>query len=182
MSESHITTQYRLMKEELEKIDMLPKLKDKVLLAPELSPLFTKREEDLVQILGILTRILDGHGYTSDSGAHGQRGYTGEHMFVMVGASVDIPYRVYKVLGTLGPKLYFLRLESEAKTDEEYLNRMKKDTFNQEILEVQKLVNDYLFWFEQCPNAERIEKKASSPELPSEYMIKVSWNLLCILI
>jgi hypothetical protein len=28
-------------------------------------------------------------------------------MFVWVGAAVDIPYKVYRYLGTLGPKLYF---------------------------------------------------------------------------
>ena len=31
-------------------------------------------------------------------------------MFVLAGASVEIPHKVYKALGYLGPKLYFLRL------------------------------------------------------------------------
>jgi hypothetical protein len=92
-------------KEELEEIDMLPKIKDKMFLTPELSPMFTTKEEDLMQLLGIITRVADGHGYVSDSGAHGHRGYDEDIMFTWTGAAVDIPYRVYRILGNLGAKL-----------------------------------------------------------------------------
>jgi hypothetical protein len=56
---SHSTA---VKKEDLAKIDMLPKIKNKFLLTPELSPTFAKKDDDLIEILGILTRILDGHG------------------------------------------------------------------------------------------------------------------------
>ena len=84
---------------------MLPKIKDKMFLTPELSPMFTTKEEDLMQLLGIITRVADGHGYVSDSGAHGHRGYDEDIMFTWTGAAVDIPYRVYRILGNLGAKL-----------------------------------------------------------------------------
>jgi hypothetical protein len=58
-------------------------------------------------MLGIITRVVDGHGYFSNSGAHGGRGYDTPIMFVWIGAAVDIPRRVHKQLSTLGPKLYF---------------------------------------------------------------------------
>jgi hypothetical protein len=99
---SHSTA---VKKEELAKIDMLPKIKNNYLLTPELSPTFAKKDDDLIEILGILTRILDGHGYESDTGAHGHRGDNEPMMFVWAGAAVDIPYKVHKYLGTLGPKL-----------------------------------------------------------------------------
>ena len=72
--------------EELMKIDMLPKVKDRHFLTPELAPIFTIEEKDLGLILGAITRIADGHGYGSDSGAHGHREY-GDTMFVWTGAS-----------------------------------------------------------------------------------------------
>ena len=97
---SHSTA---VKKEELAKIDMLPKIKNKYLLTPELSPTFAKKDDDLIEILGILTRILDGHGYESDTGAHGHRGYNEPIMFVWAGAAVDIPYKVHKYLGTTRP-------------------------------------------------------------------------------
>ena len=49
-------------KEELEKIDMLPRIKNKFFLTPELAPTFAAKDDDLLQVLGIMTRILDGHG------------------------------------------------------------------------------------------------------------------------
>ena len=73
-------------RDELEKIDMLPKIKDKLFLTPELAPTFAQREDELMQTLGIMTRILDGHGYESDTGAQGHRGYYGEYMFSWIGA------------------------------------------------------------------------------------------------
>ena len=49
-------------------------------------------------------------GLPRTSMAEGHRGYSGKMMFTWVGAAVDIPHKVHKYLGTLGPKLYFLRL------------------------------------------------------------------------
>ena len=65
---------------------MLPKVKDRHFLTPELAPIFTIEDKDLGLILGTITRIADGHGYGSDSGAHGHREY-GDTMFVWTGGS-----------------------------------------------------------------------------------------------
>jgi hypothetical protein len=132
----------------LKEIDMLPKIRNKLFLTPELAPTFAARDEDLIQILGIMTRVLDGHGYESDSGAHGHRGYNEKMMFVWVGAAVDIPYKVHKYLGTLGPNLYFLRLpKSERKTEDEYIAQINSD-FEQKVKEIEKALFEYLKWFE----------------------------------
>ena len=144
---SHSTA---VKKEELAKIDMLPKIKNKYLLTPELSPTFAKKDDDLIEILGILTRILDGHGYESDTGAHGHRGYNEPMMFVWAGAAVDIPYKVHKYLGTLGPKLYFLRLPSNSHSEAEYYNNLDKD-FGDKLDKIRIALFDYLEWFESCP-------------------------------
>ena len=106
-SKAFVSHNTSVPKDELPKIDMLPRIKDKCLLAPELSSIFSKKDDDLIEILGILTRVLDGHGYESDSGAHGRRGYSGAHMFTMIGAAVDVPYKVHKHLANLGPKAVF---------------------------------------------------------------------------
>ena len=145
---SHSTA---VKKEELAKIDMLPKIKNNLLLTPELSPTFAKKDDDLIEILGILTRILDGHGYESDTGAHGHRGYNEPMMFTWVGAAVDIPYKVHKYLGTLGPKLYFKRLKKSFKTENQYYDELDKK-FADKIDKVSVALFDYLQWFESCPD------------------------------
>jgi hypothetical protein len=94
---------------------MLPKIKDRHSLTPELAPIFTTDEKDLGEILGTITRIADGHGLARDSGAHAHREY-GDTMFVWTGAAVDIPHKVYKLLGKLGFKIYFFRLPYNEKT------------------------------------------------------------------
>ena len=50
---------------------MLLKMKNNIVLTPELAPMFTRREEELKEILGILTAVADGTGYESDTGVSG---------------------------------------------------------------------------------------------------------------
>lgn len=142
---SHSTA---VSRKDLSAIDMLPRIKNKLFLTPELSPTFSKKDDDLIDVLGILTRVLDGHGYESDTGAHGHRGYNEPMMFVWVGAAVDIPYKVHKYLGTLGPKLYFIRLSSNKRSVEDYLNEFDKK-FEEKKSRVQVALFDYLNWFER---------------------------------
>lgn len=144
---SHSTA---LTEEELEKNDMLPKMKNRIFLTPELSPIFTVKEEDLTKTLGIITRIADGHGYKNDSGAHGQRGYN-NIMFTWLGAAVDIPYRVYKTLGALGFKLYFFRLPFKEDSEDDLLFGMTKD-FDSQINAIKSALYDYLYTFETGPH------------------------------
>ena len=152
-------------REQLEEIDMLPRIKDKLFLTPELAPTFAAKDDELIQVLGIVTRILDGHGYESDSGAHGHRGYNERMMFVWVGAAVDIRRKVYKHLATLGPKLYFLRVtKSTNKSEDDYYEELDDD-FEAKIKEIRDALFEYLKYFEICPHA------AVENGLP-----KISWN------
>lgn len=158
---SHSTA---VKRQELEQIDLLPKIKNKLFLTPELSPTFTKKDDDLIEILGILTRVLDGQGYESDTGAHGHRGYFGEYMFTWVGAAVDIPYKVHRHLGNLGAKLYFLRLPGIEKEEDEYLEEINKDDFIFRTKIIQEVLLEYLNWFENCPVVKEND------------IVKIPWN------
>jgi hypothetical protein len=162
-SRSLVSHSIAVSKEELEDIDMLPRWKHKLVLLPELAPIFTARDDDLTQLLGILTRVLDGNGYESDSGAHGHRGYREKIMFTLVGASVDIPYKVYKVLGYLGPKLYFLRLPMEEKSEDQRLKQSRED-FAEKQQKIQSALFDYLKWLEIRPDVQ-VDKESSLPKI-----------------
>ena len=160
---SHNTS---VTREQLKEIDLLPKIKNKIFLIPELAPTFASKDDDLIQLLGIITRVLDGHGYFSNSGAHGGRGYEGPMMFVWIGAAVDIPKRVHKYLSTLGPKLYFLRLPKEIYNDpnDEYLRQIKGVDFSKKVSVIHDALLDYLKWFELCPFGE-IEQGSGLPKI-----------------
>ena len=146
---------------------MLPNWKNRHVLLPEMSPTFTAKEEDLNQLIGILTRVLDGDGYISNSGAQGQRGYDEKIHFVITGASVDIPYRVYKVIGYLGPKIYFIRQSRETREWDARLSNMGKD-FSIKEREVQAALFDYLKWLEIRPDME-LDKESSLPKIKWDY-------------
>ena len=149
-----VTHMSGLSEEDLVMKDMLPKVKEKMLLNPELAPLFSESEEKLMDNLGTITRILDGQGYERDTGACGHRGYSGEYMFVWTGACVEIPYRVYKLLSALGPKMYFFRLDALEPTDDDLIKALEKDDFKQRKNTVMLDVFEYLKWLSYCPRLE----------------------------
>ena len=90
-----------------------------------------------------------------NTGAQGYRGYTGNHMFVWIGAAVDVPRKVHKLLGTLGPKLYFFRIKKVKKNENDYLEQNKeeeiKGDYIQKIEKIKSKMNDYLQWFDSKP-------------------------------
>jgi hypothetical protein len=136
----------------VEKVDMLPRMKDRFVLTPELAPIFMAKEEDLQRIIAILTAILDGHGYQSNSGAYGSRGYNGDYNFMWLGAVVDIPRHVYTKLGNLGPKLHFLRLPRTFRSEKDLIEQTRTGRFKSDLAKVEAALFDYLKWFEACPS------------------------------
>jgi hypothetical protein len=154
-------------KDKLKEVDMLPKLRNRFFLTPELSPIFSSREDELLQMLGILTRVLDGHGYESDTGAQGHRGYSGKFMFTWLGAAVDIPYRVHKVLGALGPKLYFFRLP-RIEEDESYYHERRDEIFEEKEQEIRTALLDYLTYFEMNPAIVENGGDDDLPKIPAD--------------
>ena len=72
-------------------------------------------------------------------------------MFAWIGAAVDVPHIVYKVLGTLGQKLYFLRLPFNDITTNNVNEKLGSD-FNTKFDSIQTALFDYLKWFEIGPD------------------------------
>lgn len=116
-------------KKDLPKIDLLPRLQYKMLLLRDLSTLFAKREEDLTDLLGLLTRVLDGEGLNTDSGVHGQRQYVGEYLFMILAGSTPIRPRIWNMMGSLGSRLFFLDMHSREKTEDELAEQLGSEAF-----------------------------------------------------
>lgn len=99
-------------KEDLGGVDLLPRIRHKVLLTPDLVTMFRGKDETLTERFSIITRVLDGHGLTRDSGTHGQRGYTGDYLFAWLGCTTPFTDNVWRVMATLGSRLFFFSLDS----------------------------------------------------------------------
>ena len=144
------TTEEKLEKE----IDILPAVRDKIFLTPELATLFTQKDDDIKEQFGLITRVLDGHGLETNSGVHGKRGYHGTYMFTWLAAAVEIPHNIYRFLSTIGFKIYFLRLPKIKVTVNDLVAQLSSEMdFNQKMDELDKILSDYLMWFEVCPIA-----------------------------
>jgi len=116
---SFVSNATNVPKEELENIDLLTKIRYKMLLIRDLAVIFSKSEDGLNESLGLLTRVLDGQGLNTDSGTHGQRHLSGDYLFMMLAASTPIRSRVWKVMGSIGSRLFFLNMHSIEKSEAE---------------------------------------------------------------
>jgi len=130
---SFVSHSVNVKKKDLAKIDMLPKIKNKIMIIPELAPVFSKRKEYLEENIGVLIRVFDGQGFQSDTGAQGRRGYSGEHLFAWLGATTPLPYRVWQTMGKLGSRWLFMLMPKELAVEE------------QQDLEVDDLINNVTY-------------------------------------
>jgi hypothetical protein len=99
---------------ELSQVDLLPRIRHKVLVTPELAPVFRGKDDELVKTFKIITRVLDGHGLKTDSGTHGARGYRGDYLFCWLGATTPFEDNVWRVMGQLGSRLFFYVMGDDA--------------------------------------------------------------------
>jgi len=130
--------------EELESIDLLPRLRNKVLISPELAPLFEGNKDRLIENFSILTRVLDGEGLNRDSGVHGHRGYSGDYKFAWLGATTPLRYSVWSVMGKIGNRLFFLNMREKNRNNQDYLNMFSGRAYEQKVKECRGAVRSFL--------------------------------------
>ena len=131
-------------KEELEDIDLLPRIKDSILITPELAPLFEAPKDRLVDNFATLTRVLDGEGLNRDSGVHGHRGYSGDYKFVWLGATTPLRSSVWNIMGKIGNRLFFLSMKDKNRTDNDYLSMFRGQAYEEKVQECRGAVRGFL--------------------------------------
>lgn len=133
-------------KEDLDRDDLLTKIKDKIFLTPDLAPLFSARDEDIVTNIGILTRLLDGQGLKTSSGVHGERS-SGPVFFVWIGAAVDVSKNIWSLISRLGPKMFFFRVNLDLSYEEEQQkimeNLLSEEEYEAKLEEVKEKLLEY---------------------------------------
>lgn len=125
---SFVSNASNVKKKDLPKLDLLPRIRYKMFILRDLATLFSKRDDDLAESLGIMTRILDGEGLTTDTGVHGQREYTGDFLFMLLAASTPISPKVWKVMGNLGSRLFFLNMHTQEKSEDELAEQIVNES------------------------------------------------------
>jgi hypothetical protein len=143
---SWVTQTGRLNKVELEKIDLLPRARHKLLLTPGMATMFRGDPIELTQRFSLITRILDGQGLMVDGGVHGRRGHQGDYMFAWIGCTTPLGAAAWEIMAQLGSRLTFYDLKSVATPSIDDL--MRSFTigvpYKQALLECQKAVHSFL--------------------------------------
>ena len=126
-------------------VDLLPRIRHKMMVVKDLSPMFSKRADDVKEGMGVMTRVLDGRGYASDSGAHGHRGYSGDYVFGFLAATTPLGRNIWEMMSTLGPRLLFLQIEPEIETEAEQLWKLLSVvSYREKVEECRAAVSEYM--------------------------------------
>lgn len=130
--------------EELDGIDLLPRIQGKVMLTKELSQLFSNEDKALRQSFGTLTTVLDGNGLKTNSGSQGERGYEGDYTFNWIGATTPIPSRTHDLMAQLGNRILFYELPNRESTEDELLVILSKSSVGTDVASLRVKVNDLM--------------------------------------
>jgi len=144
---SFVTHAANLKATERAKVDLLPRIRGKVLITKELAPIFRGREEELRDIFSLLISVLDGKGFTSDSGTCGQRGYKRDLLFNWIGCTTPLPLGTHRLMSQLGTRLLFYELPVVSFSDDQLLEYAGRDEADTAENECQAAVNDFLLSF-----------------------------------
>lgn len=148
---SFVTHAPTVKKTDLEKTDLLPKLRDRCLCTKELAPLFAGREEELRTRFAQLTTVLDGEGLLSASGTQGIRGYDEPINFAWLGATTPPEKRVFNLMAALGTRLFFYSTDIKRPTAADYTALIRGETKHSESRKIcQDAVKNYVSALFKC--------------------------------
>ncbi|MGA2857323.1 MAG: hypothetical protein ABSE40_10660 [Candidatus Sulfotelmatobacter sp.] len=134
-------------KEKLSDLDMLPRVENKVLVTKDLAPIFRGRTEELTDNFSILISVLDGKGFTSDSGMRGRRGYPRPILFNWIGATTPLPPETHRLMSQLGTRLLFYEVPAVAPSESELLAYAQHEEAGPAEVACQMAVNEFLLQF-----------------------------------
>jgi len=164
---SFLTQATNVPKDKLEEVDLIRKLPNRVLLVPDLAPMFGRKEQDVRESLSILTRVMDGDGLSNDGGVQGHREFNEECVFVLLGAVVKITPAIWRIVSEMGTRLLFMRMDRiniHTSQNKLLMSQLRNaDSFELEISEIRKLVHELI-----SDRIENIGIRKVSIQLPDE--------------
>lgn len=131
--------------EELEEIDLLPRIKHKSILCHDMETWFATDRETIREKMSKMTHLMDGEGLTRDSGSHGKRGYEGDYRFSFIGASTPLTSRAWEVMGNAGYRFVFYHKETRPDDHETVKNNLfGESSYAEKVDECRQKVQSFL--------------------------------------
>lgn len=127
---SFVTHSARHSTRELKDIDLLPKIRNNVMITPNVDSVFSGNKPTVNDSITMLDVVLEGNGYESHSAVHGVRGYAEKCNFVWLGTINQISKRVFDAIVRMNNKPLFFKLddrELEMSSMDEMLNSLNEE-------------------------------------------------------
>ncbi len=124
---SFVSHDASLSESELEDVDLLKKVRHQTLMSKDMANWFSGDRSRIRDRMSTLVRVLDGDGYSRDTGAHGRRGYTGDFRFNILGATVPLDHRVWDVMGHTGNRIVLHQIP-DTTTQDDVVQKLREGT------------------------------------------------------
>jgi hypothetical protein len=122
---SFVSHRADLTPEQLNEVDLLPRIQGKTMVSKELAPFFSGKRDELHERFAMVASVLDGTGFISDSGAQGRRGYAQPTNFQWLGATTPLSPEVLEVMAHVGPRILFYDADRRRKDIEELVEHAR---------------------------------------------------------
>lgn len=130
--------------EKLQEIDLLPRIRHKTLLNMDMGSWFSGPPEAVRERWSIMAKLMDGSGYQTDSGAHGQRGYTGDFRFVCLGATTPMNQQAWRSMGHLGQRFLVHEVPSKTAKQDVKNDVFGKNEYETKVITCIEAVKDFM--------------------------------------
>ena len=142
---SFVTHDASLSEEQLEEVDLLPRIRHKSLLCRDMETWFSGDKKNIRTTMSRMTHLMDGEGLTRDSGSHGKRGYEGDFRFSFIGASTPLKSRAWDVMGNAGYRFVFYHKEARPDDEETLKNNLfGESSYEEKVAECRQKVQSFL--------------------------------------
>lgn len=142
---SFVTHDASLSEEQLEDVDLLPRIKHKSLLCRDMETWFSGDKDSIRTTMSRMTHLMDGEGLTRDSGSHGKRGYEGDFRFSFIGASTPLKSRAWDVMGNAGYRFVFYHKEPRPDDHETVKNNLfGESSYEEKVAGCRQKVQSFL--------------------------------------
>lgn len=130
--------------DELQQIDLLPKIRHKMLLNPDMAGWFGGEFANIRKKMSLLARTMDGNGLSTDSGAHGQRGYQGDYRFALAAATTPLDSRAWDAMGKVGNRLISYHLPEEDNIQKAVEDVVEGRGYDEKVRRCQDCISKFL--------------------------------------
>lgn len=174
-----------LTEEELSDVDLLPRMKHKTVTWRDMSTFFSGEKATIRERMSLMADVMDGDGFSKDSGSHGRRGYRGDYRFTFLGASTPLSPRAWEVMGHTGFRFVFYHLNAEENDFEQALDELSEgildktgesEEYHEKVEACRNRVHDFLrgLWDEHG-GAKAVDADFSLTEEAVQSLAKLAW-------